>query len=85
MDMKRFERFKQESTILIENSAWLSNEIDKVMEEHVYYEEHPHLDTYDLMEQRIKLMDELQARAIFEGKNYHSHQTKYRDLFNLET
>ena len=84
MDMKRFEQFKRESNILIETSVWLTGEMDKIVKEQAYYEEHPHLDTYDLMDQRIRLMDELQQRAIYEDKNYLDHKTKYTDLFNLD-
>ena len=84
MDVERFEQFKRESDIVIKVSVWLTREIDKVIEQQTYYEEHPYLDTYELMEQRIRTMSELQQRSSIEGNIYHAHHTKYRDLFNSE-
>jgi hypothetical protein len=84
MDVKRFQQFKHEADIIIKTSEWLVREIDNVVDQEEYYEAHPYIDTYELMEQRIDKMDELQRRAVFERNIYRTHHTKYRDLYNSE-
>ena len=84
MDMLRFEQFKQDSNMVLESSMWLTQEIDKIIDEEVFYTENPDLDTYELMEQRYAKMNELQNRADIESKINADHHRKYKDLYDAD-
>jgi hypothetical protein len=84
MDLDRFEQFKRESTMVIENSIWVTQEIDKVLEEEAFYASNPYLDTYELMERRCALMNELQNRADVESRIDANHRHKYKDLYDID-
>jgi|10_taG_2_1085330.scaffolds.fasta_scaffold104546_3 hypothetical protein len=84
MDIERLERFKRESLILIETSAWLVEEIQNVLDQETYYENNPHLDTYELMEQRLNKMDELEQRSMYENNLQQKHHAKFSDLYNTD-
>jgi len=81
MNLDRFEQFKSDSDILIETAQWLTGEIDDIIQEQQYYENNPHLDTYDNMIDRSNRMDELEARSAIEDRHNHHHRTKYRDMY----
>ena len=84
MDLDRFEQFKREADIVIENSMWVTQEIDKVIKEEEYYATNPDLDTYERMEQRYTLMKELQNRADVESRIDANHRHKYKDLYDID-
>jgi hypothetical protein len=84
MDSVRFEQFKKESDILIETSLWLVKQMDKAMEEESFYENNPDLDSYDKMDKRIAIMEELEQRARWEQKTQQLHYEKYIDIINSD-
>ena len=84
MDFERLEQFKQESDILIKNTQWLIEEADKIFKEEEYYQDNPHLDTYDLMKKRLDKMDELQQRSNIQSKIDDEHRLKYKDWYDMD-
>ena len=81
MNLDRFEQFKNDSDILIETSMWLTDQIDTIVREQRYYQDHPHLDTYDNMINRFNRMDELEGRSAVEDKIAQEHRIKYQDMY----
>ena len=82
MDLERFEQFKRESDILIQTSIWLVKEMDKVIEEEFFYDDNPHLDSHELMDDRICRMEELEQRCQWESRLQEVHYEEYKDIIN---
>jgi len=84
MDLERFEQFKRESDILIQTSIWLVKEMDKVIEEEFFYDDNPHLDSHEMMDDRIRAMEELQQKCEWEQNAQNIHYQKYIDIINSD-
>jgi hypothetical protein len=84
MDLDRLTQFKRDSEIIIKTSQWLVCEMDKVLDKEEYYEDNPHLDTYQMMKGRLDKMDELQQRSEVQNKIDRDHRKKYKDLYDID-
>lgn len=81
MDLKVFERFKEESETMISTSIWLTNEMDKLNKEAEYYLDHP-LD--ERAEKIYKQMKALEKRAEWEDKELIRFTKRYSRILRHE-
>ena len=82
MDSGRFNKFKQEADLLLKSSTFITNQIDKIIEDCADMIQNPHLySAKQLDDLEAKLLN-LQAKCRFETDAANEFREKYKDYIN---
>jgi len=77
---QRFNQFKSDADTIIASSEWLTDQINKLMDEAERFMDNPDIEDIDRYEKILCELDVLEVRSKWEGKELNKFIEKYRDI-----